>query len=85
MNVPLSPEAQEIIARMLASGQYDSANEVVSDALRFMEHNPEAVREIKRRRLLALIEEGEASLREGRGIVLEDKAAISRFFKSLIQ
>lgn len=52
MNVSLTPELEQLIDEKVASGLYDSASEVVRDALRLMRERDEvravAVEELRR-------------------------------------
>ena len=57
MNVNLTPELEELVRGKVASGRYNSASEVVREALRLMEHQDEA-RAVRLERLRADIREG---------------------------
>jgi len=67
MQVQLPPELEEFIRRRIASGEYDSALDVVRQALRLLE----TYDELNHRRLEDLnrkIDEGIAELDRGEGI-----------------
>ena len=70
MNVSLTPELERLIDEKVASGLYDSASEVVRDALRLMRQRDEvrvlALEEL-RRDILAGVEQ----LDQGRSAVLD--------------
>ena len=59
MDVHLPPELEQIVRSQLQSGRYESASEVVSDALRLMQ---------QRNRVRDEVAQGLESLRQGRGI-----------------
>jgi putative addiction module CopG family antidote len=42
MNIELSPETQKIIERMLASGGYKNADEIISQGIELLQHSAEA-------------------------------------------
>jgi len=41
MNVTLTPELEQIVSQKVASGLYNSAHEVIREALRLLEHQDE--------------------------------------------
>ena len=57
MNVNLTPELEEMVRRKVASGMYNSASEVVREALRLMEQQDQ-VRAVRLEQLRADIREG---------------------------
>ena len=57
MNISLTPHLEELIREKVASGSYNSASEVVREALRLLEQEDE-IRSIKLQRLRADIQEG---------------------------
>jgi antitoxin ParD1/3/4 len=57
MNVNLTPRLEDLIKRKVASGLYNSASEVVREALRLMEEQ-DRMREIKLERLRQDIHDG---------------------------
>ena len=57
MNVSLTPELEELVRRKVASGRYNSASEVMREALRLMEQQDEA-RVVRLERLRTDIREG---------------------------
>lgn len=67
LNVSLTPDLSRFVENRVRSGKYQSANEVVREALRLLEgrdHTPVAsVEELKRE-----IEAGLAQLRRGKGV-----------------
>ena len=70
------PELQRFVEQELASGRYQSAEEVVAEGLRLL-------RERKLYELRQDIDAGVAQLDRGEGIKLEDEEAIQRFFDDI--
>ena len=67
MNVNLTPEMESMISSKVASGLYNSASEVVREALRLMSEKDE-LRRIKLENLRAEIKIGLDQLDRGEGI-----------------
>ena len=65
MQVSLTPKLEEFIAAKIASGRYGYANEVIREALRFMETHEEWLREIKLEKLRREIQLGLGQLDRG--------------------
>src|SRR5262245_51013697 len=65
MNVSLTPQLEELVKEKVASGKYNSASEVVRDALRLLEEQDELHR-IKLEALKSDIMLGVADLEAGR-------------------
>jgi antitoxin ParD1/3/4 len=57
MNINLTPQLEDLIRQKVASGRYNSASEVVREALRLMEEQ-DSLRAIKLERLRRDIQEG---------------------------
>jgi antitoxin ParD1/3/4 len=57
MNISLTPHLEEMIRAKIASGSYNSASEVVREALRLLEEEDQ-LRSLKLQRLRADIREG---------------------------
>lgn len=57
MNIALSPMLEELIRRKIESGQYDSAGEVLQEALHLLDER-EQVHQLQRSRLLTEIAKG---------------------------
>ena len=57
MNVNLTPELEEMVRRKVASGMYNSASEVVREALRLMEQHDQ-VRAVRLEQLRVDIRKG---------------------------
>lgn len=70
------PELQRFVEQELASGRYQSAEEVVAEGLRLL-------RERKLYELRNDIDAGVEQLDRGEGIELEDEEAIQRFFDDI--
>ena len=67
MNVSLTPELEELVAEKVRSGRYNSASEVVREALRLLEEHDQ-LRAIHLEELRKKIDEGLGSLDRGEGI-----------------
>lgn len=65
MQVSLTPKLEEFIAAKIASGRYGDADEVIREALRFMETHEEWLREIKLAKLRREIQQGRAERESG--------------------
>ena len=57
MNVNLTPQLEEMVRRKVSSGMYNSASEVVREALRLMEEH-DALRAVRLEQLRADIRKG---------------------------
>jgi antitoxin ParD1/3/4 len=67
MNISLTPHLEEMIRSKIASGSYNSASEVVREALRLLEEEDQ-VRSLKLQKLRADVREG---LDSGRSTVFD--------------
>lgn len=67
MNVNLTPELEKLVRDKVKSGQYESAVDVVRDALRFLEERDQ-VRQVQTRELRKKIDKGLESLERGEGV-----------------
>jgi len=67
MNVHLTPELESLVQHKVKTGRYNSASEVVREALRLFEER-DRIRELHIRELRKKINEGWASLERGEGI-----------------
>jgi antitoxin ParD1/3/4 len=76
MNVTLTPELEALVQNKVKTGRYNSASEVVREALRLFEQR-DHIRELQLREIRKKIDQGWASLERGEGI---DGA---QFFKRL--
>ena len=66
MNVSLTPELEKLVQAKVRTGRYNSASEVVREALRLLEQQ-DSLRAIHLKELRSRIDEGLASLDRGRG------------------
>jgi antitoxin ParD1/3/4 len=66
MNVHLTPELEELIQKKVQSGRYNSASEVMREALRLMEQRDELL-DLRKEEIRRKIDEGLESLRRGEG------------------
>jgi antitoxin ParD1/3/4 len=67
MNVQLSPELERLVQIKVQSGRYNSASEVVGEALRLMLERDQMML-LQRDEIRSKINEGLHSLREGQGV-----------------
>lgn len=67
MNVNLTPELEKLVRDRVESGRYESAGDVVRDALRFLEERDQ-VRQVQTQELRKKIDKGLESLERGEGV-----------------
>jgi antitoxin ParD1/3/4 len=75
MNVHLTPELEQLIQKKVESGRYNSASEVMREALRLMEQRDEFVA-LRKEETRRKISEGLESLR--RGEAMDGEAVFDR-------
>jgi antitoxin ParD1/3/4 len=66
MNVHLTPELERLVQNKVQSGRYNSASEVVREALRLMEQKDE-LRSIQLQELRSRVDKGLAQAERGEG------------------
>ncbi len=66
MNVSLTPELEKLVQAKVRTGRYNSASEVVREALRLLEQH-DSLRAIHLKELRSRIDEGLTSLDRGKG------------------
>ena len=66
MNVSLTPELEKLVQAKVRTGRYNSASEVVREALRLLEQH-DSLRAIHLKELRSRIDDGLASLDRGTG------------------
>ena len=66
MNVSLTPELEKLVQAKVQSGRYNSASEVVREALRLLEQHDD-LRAIHLKELRARMDQGIAELNAGEG------------------
>lgn len=71
MNVHLTAELEELIQKKVQSGRYNSASEVMREALRLMEQRDELL-DLRKQEIRRKIEEGFESLQRGQSRDGED-------------
>jgi antitoxin ParD1/3/4 len=81
MNVSLTPELEELVNEKVKSGLYNSASEVVREALRLLKEQDE-LRRIRREELKREIEKGIMQLERGEFAVYESPTALLDHIKS---
>lgn len=67
MNIHLTPELEQLVETKIRSGHYNSASEVVREALRLLEERDQ-IRQHKIQQLQKKIDDGMASLERGEGV-----------------
>jgi antitoxin ParD1/3/4 len=67
MNVHLTPELEQLVQKKVQSGRYNSASEVVREALRLMEQRDE-VRTVQLQQLRSRIDKGLAEAGRGEAV-----------------
>ena len=77
MNVSLTPRLEALVRRKVESGLYNSASEVVREALRLLEEH-DRVKEMKLEELRKEIQKGLDSLDRGEGIPFDADDVIER-------
>lgn len=69
--IVLDREGEEFVERMLESGRYEDASDVIVGALRLLKDH-EQLGDLKRAELLAKLDEGLASAERGEGVDADD-------------
>jgi antitoxin ParD1/3/4 len=77
-NINLTEHFSHFVDRQLALGRYESASEIVREALRLLEER-EQERTVKLQALRKAARQGFAEIDQGQGIVLRSKKALSGF------
>jgi antitoxin ParD1/3/4 len=67
VNVNLTPELEKLVRDKVESGRYESAGDVVRDALRFLEERDQ-LRQVQTQELRKKIDKGLESLERGEGV-----------------
>lgn len=83
MNVSLTPELETLVNEKVKSGDYNSASEVVREALRLLKEQDELKR-IRRDELRREVMKGVNDVREGRYTVLETAEDLEGFAERII-
>jgi antitoxin ParD1/3/4 len=73
MNVNLTPKLEEMVRQKVASGLYNSASEVIREALRLLEEQ-DRLRALRFEELRDQIRQGIDELDRGEGLVWDKKA-----------
>ena len=71
MNVSLTPELDRLVKKKVASGMYQSASEVIREALRFFQFHDD-LQQQKLEMLKSEISKGVNSLNAGKGLEMTD-------------
>jgi len=67
MNVHLTPELEQLVQSKVKTGRYNSASEVVREALRLLEEHDQ-IRQMRLQEIRRKIQEGWDSLQRGEGM-----------------
>ncbi len=81
-NVVLSERQESMIARLVASGRYQNASEVMREGLRLIERR-ESEDEIRLQALREAAEAGIADIAAGRSMVFDSGAALQEYLSEL--
>ena len=74
MNVSLTPELETLVNENVKSGNYNSASEVVREALRLLKEH-DALKRIRREQLRGEVMKGGEEIRRGQGVVSGEELA----------
>ncbi len=83
MHISLTTELESRVKAKVESGLYNSASEVIREALRFMEIHEDWIHELKLARLREQLKVGTDQLDRGEGIAIESKAALDSLFDEM--
>ena len=67
MNVSLTPELEKLVQKKVSSGRYNSASEVVREALRLLEQQ-DKLRDAQLKHFRSRLDRGLASLKDREGV-----------------
>ncbi len=82
MNVSLTPELETLVNEKVKSGNYNSASEVVREALRLLKEQDQ-LKELRREELRKEVMKGVEDIRAGRYTVLETPEDFDNFATSI--
>ena len=77
MNVSLTPELETLVNEKVRSGDYNSASEVIREALRLLKESDE-LRRIRREEVRREVMKGVDEIRAGRGISYDSTAELAK-------
>ena len=83
MHVSLTPELESRVRAKVETGLYNSASEVIREALRFMDTHEDWIHEIKLARLREQLTVGAEQLDRGEGITIESETALDALFEDI--
>jgi antitoxin ParD1/3/4 len=81
-NINLTEHFNTFVESQVSSGRFGNASEMVREALRLLEEY-ELVREAKLNALRQAAKQGFGEIDQGRGITLNSKKALDRFFTDI--
>ena len=82
MNVSLTPELENLVNQKVKTGLYNSASEVVREALRLLEEH-DRIKEMRREELRAEIQKGMDDIAAGRFVTLETEEDYENWAESV--
>lgn len=85
MQITLSPKLEKHVRTRLDSGLYNNADDVVADALRFMETHEAWIQELKLVALREQLQLGMQQLDQGKGMDVTSPAALDTLFERTTQ
>jgi antitoxin ParD1/3/4 len=84
MNVSLTPELESLVNNKVKSGLYNSASEVVREALRLLEED-DRIKAIRRDELIKEIKKGTDQIKNGQGIEIKSIEESREYGESVIR
>ncbi|MBM7073570.1 type II toxin-antitoxin system ParD family antitoxin [Shewanella sp. 202IG2-18] len=83
MHVSLTPELEARVKSKVESGLYNDASEVVREAIRFMELHEDWINEMKLAKLREQLKVGVEQLDQGKGIKVNSREELDKFFDEI--
>ena len=84
MNVSLTPELESLVNNKVKTGLYNSASEVVREALRLLEEQ-DKIRDMRREELRREIKKGVEQIRKGQFIEINSWEESQEFAENIIR
>ena len=84
MNVSLTPELENLVNQKVKTGLYNSASEVIREALRLLEEK-DRIREMRLEELRAEIQKGRDQIRSGNYIEVRTNEELTEFGENIIR
>jgi len=84
MNVSLTPELENLVNQKVKTGMYNSASEVVREALRLLDEQ-DRIKEMRLEELRADIRKGRDKIRSGNYIEVKTDEELTEFGENIIR